>query len=523
VRTIARHSTHSAAGNVLISRRSLSADVPLSSKPRVNAGFMITRGKYGLGPQGYGTAGLIVRGTGVATGFYLLTCAHVLGRRSLDAAAAAVNEDLVYSPYFKDCSGLECNKPLGKVERATVSPNAEELDPVTNAVMVMALIKLGSQPFAVDAALVRLDDATNGYNEVPEIGQIVDQRDLIAEWGLAAGVTDLNLPAARQLAVKKFGATTKLTLGRIKSLAHQHVIERPDAGAAIDEPAALVFEIQADPAQAPFTAEYELDMPRYGAIGITKPSDIAAEATGAELTATVGGSVKSPTLKVSGRTFAQPGDSGAPILDQSNKIVGLVRSVEQTKVYVKDKPDPVKLSKGNTRAIFIGAALQKLQVQFVAAGRHSAGPAAVVPGMAIGRAEPDLGGWAPLGDWRASLERNPTGARLAVLARQHFDEVRNLIHHRRRVTVTWHRHKGPAFLAAFLRVMNGESTLTPTDIDGVRLVDAARAMRDVLSAEGSRALRQALAENAPEILMLAEKSASLESALQAVTVTAAWA
>ena len=43
------------------------------------------------------------------------------------------------------------------------------------------------------------------------------------------------------------------------------------------------------------------------------------------------------------------------------------------------------------------------------------------------------------------------GADLAKVVRRHLDEVRQLVHHDRRVLVTWHRHRGPGFVNAVLR------------------------------------------------------------------------
>ena len=380
-------------------------DLLLSMGTLVRAGVEISRGKYG--GFGLGTAGLIVRKTGSPTGAWLLTCAHVLGMSSTDGDA---NKDLVYAPHFKDCCGMECNKPIGKVVQNTLEPARAVYDSTKHQFNVQAMLSVGADKFAVDAALVELESYTFAYNRVNEIGTIAATRDLVAEWFLSASFqSNLDLPVARQIAVRKYGATTQYTEGAIRRLARVAVME---AGVNSD---ALVFEIEANPAQKPFSGEYELDMDRYKLeLEIETTAEVVKMFEGSLVTATIGGSAKTPTLKVVGRAFSQPGDSGAPVVDNSKNIVGLLRSGTFVPVLVKDTPENVQVATGASQAVFIDPVLKKLGVTYLAGGQHTAGARLVIPGMAIERGGLEPADWSHFNEAIARL-RAHTGGRAPFL------------------------------------------------------------------------------------------------------------
>ena len=488
----------------------LNAVVLHSSTPSINAGDKITRGKYGSALGGRGTAGLIVRRRSASTGAYVLTCAHVLGTPAVDPATA-VNDNLVYSPEFSDSSGIECNKPFGQVVSETLQRRPDQV--------AQAQMKFGAETFVVDAALIEIVPGADARNDIPKIGKIAGTRDLIAEWALTSiQATPVALPPARQIAVRKYGITTKYTEGKLRGLVRQKVLEFGDGPTPAVESQGLVLEIEAGPGQAPIEDEYELDMSRFAADieGITKPEDVKALFDGTGVTATLGGSLKARTLKIVSRSFSQPGDSGSPVVDENNRIVGILTSGKSIRIFVKGQDAPVDIHTENSQAIFIQAALDKLQVDFLPAGQHTAGTPIIVPGRAIERSSQEPMDWTALDDARAAFEGNPAGARLATLVRRHVEEVRQLVHHRRRVTVTWHRSKGPGFLVAIVRSARLSGWPIPIEIDGVRLIDALRAMRNVLMAEGSPALRAAIAEHEGEILGLAEDATSVDEVLKAL-------
>jgi hypothetical protein len=463
----------------------------LLKTPNTHSGKEITRGKHGVRSRSEsGSAGLLVRRAGVS-GRFILTCGHVL-----HAASNGADENVVYSPNLSECCGCECSRPIGDVVAETL--------PATDRSDIQARIELNGNWFAVDASLIALHPQTRASNEVPKIGKIVDKLDLISFWSLAAHLPDPP-PALRpeqQVAVRKFGGRTGLTKGKVTGLRYVNVL----IGGATER--ALVFEIDALPGQEPTVDEYPLDMEKFtnSPDGFTDPRQITALFTNPAVTARVGGTATKPTLIVTGTNFSKPGDSGAPIVDDNLKIVGILARGDVVPIYTTEQSDPVDVFKGKSLGIFIRAAMEKWNVELMPPGDVTAGRPVAVPGAAItrqprGRTDPA----AVRAAW-AAVEHTPLGARLDTLGHRHLDEVVRLVNHNRRVMVTWHRHGGPGFVNTVLRAADRPGWPLPAAVGGKTLVDLLRTMRDVLVAEGSASLRNAITENEEWILDLAARA-----------------
>jgi hypothetical protein len=476
--------------------------IPQSSSPSVNVGEQVTIGKYGARPESNsGTATLIVKSTGALPGRFVITCAHVLGMQPLGEGQQLSDADAVYSPALSTCCGADCSNPIGQVVAATLQQLPSET--------IQAKISINGRDFAVDAALIQLAGNASASNKVPEIGVISGIRDLIAEWSLSAD-SPLSLTPAQQIAVRKFGATTKQTQGTIFDLAME-TVQEPGAPATT----ATVFEI--DPVlpagQQPLVTEYLLDMQKFFENqAITTVAEVATLFTSPAVTAAPGAAPNS--LIVQGLDFSQPGDSGAPIVDASGKIVGILTSGTVIPIYVQGQDYPVNVRAGRSQGIFIEAALQKLNVEFLPPGQQAAGAVMAAPGIAIQRGPRQTVDWLALERAREAVDLTGEGARLGMLVRRHFEEIRELVHHRRRVMVTWYRHKGPSFVNAFIRASSQPGWPLPAEIDGAELGDALRAMRDVLMVEGSASLRATIAQEGQVILDLATSAESLDEVLQ---------
>lgn len=89
----------------------------------------------------------------------------------------------------------------------------------------------------------------------------------------------------------------------------------------------------------------------------------------------------------------------------------------------------------------------------------------------------------------ARLQSTETGQALHRVIDTHRDEIMDLINTRRRVTVTWHRSQGSAYLAAFMRSAQDDAYVIPDDIRGISRRDVVLFMADALRDEGSDALR----------------------------------
>lgn len=89
----------------------------------------------------------------------------------------------------------------------------------------------------------------------------------------------------------------------------------------------------------------------------------------------------------------------------------------------------------------------------------------------------------------ARLRQTVAGRVLLGIIETHRDEIMDLINTRRRVTVTWHRVEGPAFLAAFLRSAQDDAYIIPEEVRGISRRDAVAYMAAALRDTGSEALR----------------------------------
>jgi len=397
----------------------------------------------------------------------------------------------VYSPALSTCLGAECNKPFGQVDVSTLPPMGPSKGPG-----LPAQLTIGQESFGVDAALIQVLPSASAVNVVPEIGQIVDTRDLIQEWNLSASVQ--NAPKfipPTIVVVRKYGSIEpQFTTGTIAGLMRQQVAGVTGAGA-------LVLNIAVDPTQKPFSQEYDLNMAGFLAdptSTVKTVQDVLHEFT-APMSASQTGDT---SIQVQGPSFSQPGDSGAPIVDKDNKIIGLVVGGTFVKLHVQGKQSTVLINTGNSQAIFIEAALQGVGATFLKAGQPSAGATVVVPGIALAihqRETFESSEWER--EWR-KVANTPGGQRISDVLKRHFDEVSQLVHHDRRVKLAWHRNKGPAFAAALIGAAGRSESPMPEQIDGVRREDGIRAMREALMASGSARLRASIVEHGDDFTAL---------------------
>ena len=271
---------------------------------------------------------------------------------------------------------------------------------------------------------------------------------------------------------------------------------------------AWVLVVRGNPSNETTTTTYPLDMARYQADNFQsaqqvfdedfKPFDIGAE---------LGGTATEPTITITNHPFSRQGDSGAAVVDDQENLVGLIHGGTARRLFVAGEPEPIEVRTNRSFVVFIKPVFTRLGVSLPPETHSTFGSRRiVVPGAPIERQSRP--------PWLA-LERKPCpdgpiprkGARLLAVCQTHAPEVRDLVHHRRRVTVTWHRNRGPAFVAAAMRASNGHTMAA--EVGEVRLVGLLRAMRDVLLAEGSPALAAAIRANEAEVFAFTSQATTL--------------
>ncbi len=436
--------------------------------PSIAPGDMITR----FIPndfQASGTLGLIVRR---GSDRFVLTNDHVLDDHTNNYDQARD----VYDPYIKTCAGIHCNNPIARViDNSGVRESRAEPDGKT---------------YYVDCTLASVNSGVDAANNYPGIGAL-DQ-----------GVRDLASESAIGTVVKKNGSTTGLTTGTVVQMFE------------VQSDGTTSWELRVRPtAGQSYSGQWQLSPSE-------DPAAVQARFTGS-VHATIDSSSGHNILKVTGMVWTLPGDSGSVVVDEQRRVVALHYGGYLTRVraVVDGNEQDVDVQLGDGTESYIVPVFHALSLDPATAilppGSPSSGATVEAPELRAME-----GSWAAAERSMRELERaaaeTATGRRLLALLSEHYPSLAHLVHHRRRVTVVWHRNRGPAFAAALLQSMRHRDRSLPTQLSGVRLVDAMRAFRDVILAEGNPALAAAVRAESELILGLAERATSVDALLQAL-------
>lgn len=110
-----------------------------------------------------------------------------------------------------------------------------------------------------------------------------------------------------------------------------------------------------------------------------------------------------------------------------------------------------------------------------------------------------------------ALRKTPRGAEIADTVAAHIEEILYLVNHNRRVTVTWQRNQGPAFVIAIRNSLRHEEVPIPQTVNGVSLEQLLLHMADALQRSGSLELRRMIAERSLQVLTWARECSSVRT------------
>ena len=193
--------------------------------------------------------------------------------------------------------------------------------------------------------------------------------------------------------------------------------------------------------------------------------------------------------------FGDDGDSGSMVLDEQGRVIGIFIGASV-------------LAGNVAHACHIVPVLDALGVSIISEGTsHGSTSATDGSGVALHRndaAELPAGGIAFTGDDALVHELRGThkGRALHELFVQLRHEAAYLIRNHKLVKATWHRHKGPAFLAHVLNHLRGHSDTVPRELEGVHARTLLVKMAEVLRRYGSHSLRAAIDAHYDEGLLL---------------------
>lgn len=186
--------------------------------------------------------------------------------------------------------------------------------------------------------------------------------------------------------------------------------------------------------------------------------------------------------------FSDEGDSGSAVLNDQNELIGLLYGGN-------DDTPPLSF------ACHIHPVLDSLSVTPISTQNPPVGPAGHArsdrPGVIVGE-DKSL-------DLRDRALATRRGTELHGAFIDHRDEIVALVNHHRRVTVAWHRGKGPAYIAHLSENARHPSHRIPFEIEGVTRRGLIERMADVLGEAGSPNLQAAIAQYRPEVLQLIDQ------------------
>lgn len=210
-----------------------------------------------------------------------------------------------------------------------------------------------------------------------------------------------------------------------------------------------------------------------------------------------------PTIPVG---FGEDGDSGAVVVNQAKQVIGLLHSILPLTTNSRNEINNIWLQPSNTiqaipdyvKAIGQVGPIQKvldaLDIEIpgnLAGTKTSYGKTIIVPsndGRETVEIDEQLWLSKKADELNGKLISIPIGKEISDKVNQHRQEIYQLINHDRKVTVTWHRCKGPAFVAHILRNVKDPKFRMPIEIEGISRELLIKRMAKVLSEHGSKAL-----------------------------------
>lgn len=193
--------------------------------------------------------------------------------------------------------------------------------------------------------------------------------------------------------------------------------------------------------------------------------------------------------------MSEGGDSGSVYIDSDTRsVVGLHHAGP------RGGPSAI----GN----HIGQVTALLDIDFPV--MHTAG-AIPLSGPALEAAQPTLVEGVKV--LREELEQSEAGRRWLDLVRTHAREVRDLVNQDRETQVAWQRHRGPAFVAHFVKSARDADHRIPHAVGDVRIENLILAMAATLQRSGSPELVAAITEHYLTVLQFAGESETVEAFL----------
>jgi hypothetical protein len=192
-----------------------------------------------------------------------------------------------------------------------------------------------------------------------------------------------------------------------------------------------------------------------------------------------------------GTRFADEGDSGAVVVNEQRKVVALVFGG----------------GSGTVGNCHIHPAIDALGITVISTAHN---PDALASNALLQAPPSDGDAIARAARLREEILRDERARLLYGLVQRHREEVAYLVNRVRRVTLAWHRARGPDFLAHVLHASRHTGHRVPRELDGVDRAAAVDRMLEALEQHGSAPLRRDLELHADTVRALVGAADDLE-------------
>jgi hypothetical protein len=192
--------------------------------------------------------------------------------------------------------------------------------------------------------------------------------------------------------------------------------------------------------------------------------------------------------------FADRGDSGAAVVNAANEVVALHFASAKTGILRKSRELPIediikRFKDADNLTVEVATATKNGEVNTVPGAQPLAAPRELAP--ALTGAPPAT---TALGRLGVDLNTSAAGRQVRALWLDHHEEILELVNHRRRVTIAWHRGGGPALMQTFIRMAADPALAMPATVNGEPPMRRIERIHAVLHANASPGLRRALDE-----------------------------
>jgi hypothetical protein len=166
---------------------------------------------------------------------------------------------------------------------------------------------------------------------------------------------------------------------------------------------------------------------------------------------------------VSSTRFAHAGDSGAVVLDDQNRVIGLFFGSNETGTAAFLCPIAIVLQSLHATMVDATVAGQSNGVLTAPAYNYRATPNALEPSVAP---VPGVGIVRAVHRATDDLEEFEVGRAYMSLIGKHGTELRLLVSKNRRIASIWHRYSGPALMHNAIVAIQQGGPVLPTIVDG---------------------------------------------------------